>query len=67
MYCVLTLFQEMRRRRGMVTVELRKARKDEQLLKRRNIAIGDEPLSPLQDNNSKSPINMSLEEIMAGL
>uniref|UniRef100_A0A1B6EDV8 Importin subunit alpha n=1 Tax=Clastoptera arizonana TaxID=38151 RepID=A0A1B6EDV8_9HEMI len=58
---------EMRRRRGEVTIELRKARKDDQLLKRRNISIVDEPLSPLQDNNAKSPSNMSFDEIMAGM
>lgn len=59
---------EMRRRRNDVTVELRKARKDEQLQKRRNLAVDDEATSPLQENNVqiKSPL-MSIEDILIGL
>lgn len=58
--------QEMRRRRIGQAVELRKAKKEDQLLKRRNISNDvEEPTSPLQENNS-SPIAMSAEEILCG-
>jgi len=56
---------EMRRRRQETSVELRKAKKDEQLLKRRNVALED-PTSPLQEQNSTQP-SMSLEEIINGI
>lgn len=54
----------MRRRRNEVSVELRKAKKDEQLLKRRNMSSVDEPVSPLHDNNSR--MLTTIEEITAG-
>lgn len=58
----------MRRRRIGQTIELRKARKDDQLLKRRNIAAGnDEPGSPLQENNVQGVDSMSSEEILQGI
>ncbi|KAJ8932969.1 hypothetical protein NQ314_014300 [Rhamnusium bicolor] len=59
--------EEMRRRRIGQTVELRKARKEDQLLKRRNISSAEEPTSPLQESNAASPISMSAEEIMYGM
>ncbi|XP_041351845.1 importin subunit alpha-1-like [Gigantopelta aegis] len=57
---------EMRRRRTQVSVELRKSKKDEQLLKRRNVSVCDEPTSPLQEKN-KERLLMSIPEIIAGI
>ncbi|KAE8739453.1 hypothetical protein FOCC_FOCC015049 [Frankliniella occidentalis] len=59
---------EMRRRRNEVSIELRKAKKDDQLQKRRNITIDEEATSPLQDNNVqiKSPL-MSITDILKGM
>ncbi|KAK3577974.1 hypothetical protein CHS0354_008918 [Potamilus streckersoni] len=61
---------EMRRRRNEVSVELRKQRKDDQFLKRRNVAIeyDDEPTSPLQDAGNKHNVQgLTLVEIISGI
>ncbi|GFY62092.1 importin subunit alpha-4 [Trichonephila inaurata madagascariensis] len=55
----------MRRRRTEVNVELRKQKKDDNLSKRRNVDIDDDPVSPLQQQN-KQQIGMTLEEIVHG-
>ncbi|XP_021920930.1 importin subunit alpha-1 isoform X2 [Zootermopsis nevadensis] len=57
---------EMRRRRKEVSVELRKARKDDQLLKRRNLSTEDDHILPLQEN-SQSPASLTTEEIIEGM
>ena len=65
MFCCL---QDLRRRRTEVSVEIRKAKKDDHLLKRRNmIDIDDEPLSPLQEQNRQAAANMSIEDIVSGM
>jgi importin subunit alpha-2 len=56
----------MRRRRKEVSVELRKARKDDQLLKRRNLSTEDDSILPLQEN-SRSPTSLTIEEIIEGI
>lgn len=58
----------MRQRRQEISVELRKNKKEDQLLKRRNIEI-HEPTSPLQESNTQSPepISMTLEEIVTNI
>lgn len=60
--------EEARRRRTEMSVELRKARKENQLLKRRNINIVDdpEPVSP-SENNDALQISTTIEEIVAGM
>ncbi|XP_068100984.1 importin subunit alpha-5-like isoform X2 [Hyperolius riggenbachi] len=58
---------ELRRRRVEVNVELRKARKDEQIFKRRNVSsfAEDQLLSPTQ-NAQQVPL-LSLDEIVQGI
>ena len=63
---VIFCVQEMRRRRTEVNVELRKAKKEEHLLKKRNLELDDEPLSPLQEQNRMAAANMSIEDIVNG-
>ncbi|XP_071509176.1 importin subunit alpha-5-like [Diadema antillarum] len=53
---------ELRRRRNEVSVELRKAKKDEQMLKRRNVNTEEEPVSPLQEKKQPT-VQMTIPEI----
>ncbi len=54
-------------KRTEVNVELRKANKEDNLQKRRNLERDDEPLSPLQKRNRVAAANMSIEDIVNGM
>ncbi|NXC49724.1 IMA5 protein, partial [Penelope pileata] len=57
----------LRRQRVEVSVELRKARKDEQILKRRNISIVSLEKSPSPKENKNMLPPLSLEEMVAAV
>ncbi|XP_015590305.1 importin subunit alpha [Cephus cinctus] len=59
--------EDARRRRTEVSVELRKAKKDDQLLKRRNLNIHEEVVSPPGDSRSKTSVSMTIDEIISGM
>ncbi len=46
---------------------VRKAKKEDHLLKRRNLKSDDEPLSPLQEPNRMAAANMNIEDIVNGM
>ncbi|NP_001081742.1 importin subunit alpha-5 [Xenopus laevis] len=60
---------ELRRRRVEVSVELRKAKKDEQILKRRNVCLPEELILSPEKNAMQSVQvpQLSLEEIVQGM
>ncbi|XP_005185058.1 importin subunit alpha [Musca domestica] len=57
---------ESRLRRHEVTVELRKSKKEDQMFKRRNINEED-ITSPLKESNGQSPVQMTVDEIVAAM
>jgi len=63
--------EELRRRRIEVSVDLRKAKKDDLLSKRRNVQVSDDEsdtgYSPLKDRTNAQQPSMSIDEIKTGI
>lgn len=58
--------EDLRRRRVETSVEIRKQKKEETLLKRRNVDLSDdEPTSPLQEQNRQ--VTMTMSEIIKSI
>ncbi|GAB1603726.1 importin subunit alpha-1-like [Argonauta hians] len=59
---------EMRRRRAEVSVELRKQKKDDQTMKRRNIGdLSDDAVSPLKERNQGTSSTLTINEVIYGV
>lgn len=50
-----------------MNTELKKAKKEDYLLKRHYLEVNDDPLSPLQEQNCIATDNMSFEDIVNGM